>query len=75
MDDLDDFSTRMAAKQRLEGWLKESPRSVMLLLGPKGYGKLRLVSTATESVKQRIELRLDEIMARSEADLAPRLAR
>ncbi|KAI3639431.1 hypothetical protein MIR68_002529 [Amoeboaphelidium protococcarum] len=74
-DPQSDFAGRLEVKQKLQAWLKEPPSSVMLVVGPQGYGKSKLVQSVLADKKVGISINCDETMSRSESDLPPRLAR
>jgi predicted AAA+ superfamily ATPase len=44
----DDLMARQEAQEKLRNWLKDEPSNLMLVTGPRGYGKTKLVEAVAE---------------------------
>ena len=70
-----DFAGREEVKQKIIKWIDEKPNTVLLVMGPRGYGKTSLVRSVTDNkAKNRIVISCDDIVNRSEHEMLARLA-
>lgn len=69
-----DLAGREEMKQRIAKWLKEPPSNVLLMVGPRGYGKERLIDSLLQDRPLKLHIRCDDILNRPESEQPARLA-
>lgn len=70
----EDFPHRVEAKKKIKEWLKDEPGHILLVSGPKGYGKTRLVHSVASDTPHTMIIRCDTILNGSERDFVKHLA-